>query len=92
MSDTKSDTRKSAEAAAAEDDTITFDFAGVTWRVRPAADRPWQYVPTWNRGEWDKAIQMLIPAQYDEFCRVVVSTKDMNSWFGAYSDAMGGNS
>jgi hypothetical protein len=92
MSD-KSDTRKSAEAAAGVDDAVTFEYMGVTWRVEPAAKRPWKYVPTWNAGKWDEAIAMLLPGkQYEKFCDVVVSTEDMNGWFGAYSDAMGGNS
>lgn len=72
---------------------IAFDYAGVTWRVCDPQDRPWEYVPTWNRGEWDKAIEMLLDKpQYKKFREVVRTQRQMNDWFGAYNEAVGGNS
>lgn len=87
-----SDKNDKTPDADTKSERVEFDYAGVTWRVLPAAKRPWQYVPTWNRGEWDTAIKMLIPDQYEKFVKTVVSTEEMNGWFEAYSEAMGGNS
>ena len=87
-----SDTRKTAEAAA-DVETHEFEYAGVTWQVTSLDDRPWEYVPIWNRGEWDKAIQILLGAkQYKKFRETVKTNKQMNGWFEAYNEVMGGNS